>query len=74
MQTTTTEPTETLTINFVRTIDRDETPWRYKSSPGELAGPYTGTLNEIVAELERDAGVACDEVWVIGDVLWCAPA
>ena len=64
-----------LTISSVCTLDRDETPWRYKSNPGELAGPYVGTLDEIIAELHDDAGVDLDSLtWLRGSTLWVAPS
>ena len=64
-----------LTIDHVRILGRDETPDDHRDEPGELAGPYTGTLAEILAELHDAADVDLGSItWLRGSTLWVAPA
>jgi len=66
---------EILTIDCVRTLGRDETPDNYRDNPGELAGPYVGTLAEILADLHDAVDVDLDSrTWLRGSTLWVAPA
>ncbi len=73
MQSSTTIFDTVLTINHVRIIAAGETPWEHDSH-AEMTGPYTGTIDEILAELRRDAELVSSETWRLGDVLWVARA
>ena len=66
--------TETLTFNAVCVLaPSDESPDEYSDNPGELVGPYTGTLRQILAELRRDADLDVARFWIRGSTLWVAP-
>jgi hypothetical protein len=72
---TATDSAAILTVDHVRTLRRDETPDDYRDNPGELAGPYVGTLAEILAELHDAVDVDLDSrTWLRGSTLWVAPA
>jgi hypothetical protein len=72
-------PTSRFVFAYVCLLAHGDTPWGYRSAPGELEGPYAGEsveslLDQLAAEI-GDQTLASSRVqwWVRGDALWVAP-
>lgn len=47
-------------VGVVEVIRCDETPWKYRTRPGTLEGPWGATAEEALANLARDGIVVLD--------------
>jgi len=51
-------------------IKKGETPFNYAGAGYMPGGPYEGTPEEIVEEIERETGVKVGDYWSRDDGLW----
>jgi len=57
-------------IKYILVLAQGETPWAYRTNPGELTGPWGDTPEQALAQYTADTGFGVVDYWSRGDTLW----